>query len=155
MKYCNNCGAQLADEAAFCTNCGKAFEQQPVAQQVYAQPTYDQQNYVQQPAQQNYVQQPMQQNYVQQPYAQPGYVQQPYAQPQPKVSGLATAAKILMIVSTVIMGFYIIPLAWCIPMTIAYNNMLKNNQPVSTGFKICTLLFVNTISGILMLCDNK
>ncbi len=109
MKYCTNCGTQLADEAHVCSQCGTALGQAP-AQQGCA------------PAQ---------------------------------VSGLATAAKILMIISTVVMGFYLFPLAWCLPMTISYSKKLKQGQPVSTGFKICTLLFVNTISGILMLCDKN
>ena len=124
MKYCNNCGAQLADEAAFCTSCGATLQaapqQEPVPQQAYVP----------------------QQTYAAQPVA---------AQP----SGLAIAAKILMIISTVAMGLYLIPLAWCIPMTISYCKKIKAGEPVSTGFKVCTLLFVNTISGILMLCDKN
>ncbi|MDO4608039.1 MAG: hypothetical protein Q4B40_02465, partial [Clostridia bacterium] len=104
-------------------------------------------------------QQSYQQQYAQQPYQQPdgqqAYAQQPYGQPYVKQpSGLATAAKILMIVGTVLMGLYIIPLAWCIPMTITYCNKLKNNEPISTGFKVCCLLFVSMIGGILMLCDK-
>lgn len=79
--------------------------------------------------------------------------QQAYA-PEVRPSGLAVAAKVLMIISTVVMGLYIIPLAWCLPMTISYNKKIKAGIPVSVGFKICTLLFVNTIAGILMLCDN-
>lgn len=72
-----------------------------------------------------------------------------------KVSnGLRVAAKILMIISTVACGFFIIPLAWCIPMTISCSNKIKNNEPISLGFKICTLLFVNTIAGILLLIDD-
>ncbi len=69
-------------------------------------------------------------------------------------SGLKTAAKILMIVGTVVMGLYIIPLAWCIPMTISYCNKIKRGETISIGFKVCSLLFVNTIAGILMLCDQ-
>lgn len=69
-------------------------------------------------------------------------------------SGLKTACKILMILSTVALAWGIIPLAWCIPMTISYCRKIKNNEEVSMGFKICTLLFVNVVAGILMLCDN-
>ena len=96
---------------------------------------------------------------IAQPAAQPVQTIEPvqptyYQQPAPQVSGLAKAAKILMIISTVVMGLYLIPLAWCIPMTLSYSRKIQNGEPVSTGFKVCTLLFVNTIAGILMLCDN-
>ena len=73
---------------------------------------------------------------------------------QKSYSGLKTAAKILMIIGTVIMGLYIIPLAWCLPMTISYCNKIKRGEKVSTGFKICSLLFVSLVGGILMLCDQ-
>ena len=86
--------------------------------------------------------------------------QAPQQAPQPvekKPSSLATAAKILMIISTVAsaLGTCCISLAWCLPMTISYSNKIKAGQPVSTGFKVCTLLFVSMISGILMLCDEE
>lgn len=69
-------------------------------------------------------------------------------------SGTVTAIKVFMILSTIFYGLYIIPLAWCIPMTVVYFKKVKNNQPIGTGFKVCTLLFVNLIAGILMLTDK-
>ena len=41
MKYCNNCGKELADNAVFCSGCGTKYEapQQPQAPQ---QPVYQQ-----------------------------------------------------------------------------------------------------------------
>jgi uncharacterized membrane protein YvbJ len=71
-----------------------------------------------------------------------------------QTSTMQTVAKIFMIIGTVINGFAIIPLAWCVPMTLSYINKIKNGERVGTGFKVCTLLFVNTIAGILMLCDD-
>lgn len=71
-----------------------------------------------------------------------------------KFSGLQMAAFILMIISTVSIGWTLIPLAWCIPMTVSYYNSIKNGTPVSLALKICTLLFISPIAGILMLCDN-
>ena len=82
------------------------------------------------------------------------YQQQAFQPAVRQPSGLATAAKILMIITTVLSGIYILPLAWCIPMTMHYSNCLKTGKPASTGFKVCVLLFVNTLSGILMLCDK-
>lgn len=67
-------------------------------------------------------------------------------------SGLKTAAKVFMIIGCVFSGLYLITLAWTIPMTINYCNKIKNNEPIGTGFKVCSLLFVNLIAGILMLC---
>ena len=70
---------------------------------------------------------------------------------------LGLVAKVLMIISTVFTGLYLIPLLWMLPMTITLCKKLKNNQQIGTGFKICILLFCNTIAGILLLCmkDNK
>lgn len=48
---------------------------------------------------------------------------QVYSAPrEPKESGLATAAKIFMILGTIVgaISGVLIPLAWCIPMTISY-----------------------------------
>lgn len=71
-------------------------------------------------------------------------------------SGLKIAAKIFMILGTIGLGIscFLIPLAWCIPMTVVYFSKTKKGEPVGTGFKVCSLLFVNTIAGILMLCDK-
>lgn len=74
----------------------------------------------------------------------------------PKTSGLKTAAMILMIVGTIINGLtgFLIPLIWCLPMTLSYCNKVKRGEPVSLGFKICSLLFVSMVGGILMICDS-
>lgn len=39
-------------------------------------------------------------------------------------------------------------------MTTHYTKAINEGAPVGTAFKVCTLLFVNLIAGILMLCDN-
>ena len=72
-------------------------------------------------------------------------------------SGMKTAVKVLMIVGTVMMAFwtFCIGLAWCLPMTLSYCGKVKRGEAISTGFKVCTLLFVSLIAGILMLCDNN
>lgn len=69
--------------------------------------------------------------------------------------GLKPVEKIFMIIATVAMGIAIIPLAWCIPMTIVYCEKIKNKEPISLAFKICTLIFVSRIAGILMLCADE
>ena len=81
-------------------------------------------------------------------------VEQPVPAKQQNV--LVTVAKVFMVIGTVANAFYafLIPLIWCLPMTVVYFNKTKNNQPIGLGFKICCLIFVNTIAGILMLCDQ-
>lgn len=71
--------------------------------------------------------------------------------------GLAVAAKIFLILGCIASGWLLVPLAWCLPITISICNKMKNNEPVGTGLKVCALLFVNLIGGILLLCrsDDK
>lgn len=154
MKYCTHCGYQLPDDAAFCSNCGCATvtdntqNAQTTAQtaQPYAQ--NPQQQYGQ-PYTQNG--QPYTQNT--QPPAPPMYA--PYPQTHTPTS-MQTAAKILMIIGCVLSGFaYLIPLCWTIPMTVHYCRAVKEGRYVGVGFKVCSLLFVSTIAGILMLVDGN
>lgn len=76
--------------------------------------------------------------------------------PTKENNGLEIAVKVFMIIATITMGMWLIPLAWCIPMTVSVFNNFKNRRPISTAMKVCTLLFVSQIAGILMLCmkDN-
>lgn len=48
----------------------------------------------------------------------------------------------------------ILPLLWKIPMTISFFNSANNFQKISTAFKVCVLLFVSSISGIILLCNK-
>lgn len=50
---------------------------------------------------------------------------------------------------------YLASLAWCIPMTVKTWRKLKRHENISTGFKVCTLIFVDLISGILLLCMKE
>ena len=80
----------------------------------------------------------------------------PVSQPNNQTSsGLKIATKVFMIIGCVFSGFWLLPLAWTIPMTLNYCQKIKTGEKLSTGFKICSLLFVNLIAGILMLCDEQ
>lgn len=90
------------------------------------------------------------------------------AQPQQQYAASAQAAKqednelmktiitILLILSCVVEGICTlgIALAWCIPITIKVRSRMKAGVPTGTGLNVCTLLFVNTIAGILLFCLN-
>lgn len=110
MKYCVNCGNELADETVICPKCGSYNDR---ADQVVENKSVN------------------------------------------SNSGLKTAALIFMILGTVASVIYIVPLAWCLPMTISYAKRSRNNEYISTAFKVCSLLFVSLVAGILMLCDNS
>ena len=48
----------------------------------------------------------------------------------------------------------LIPLAWVLPMRKKILKAMNEGTTLTTGFKICTLLFVNFIAGILLLCSQ-
>ena len=114
MKFCQNCGAEVYEDAVICVKCGRSLSDNAHASLTTAT----------------------------------------VERVQP--SRLATIAKAFMIVGTVVTSLctFCIALAWCLPMTISYCKKIKKGIPVSTGFKVSSLLFVNTIAGIVMLCDN-
>ena len=64
------------------------------------------------------------------------------------------AAFILCLITTIGIGWCLIPLIWCIPMTMSVYKAYKGEKELTTGFKVCTLLFLNLIAGILLLCDK-
>ena len=70
-------------------------------------------------------------------------------------AGLDIAIKIFMIIGCVSLAAFIIPLCWCIPMTISAFKSIDNHEKIGTGMSVCTLLFVNTIAGILMLVRDN
>ena len=96
MKICTQCGQNLPDETAFCSNCGGSnFE--PVADQQQASQQPNQQSYYQPP-----VQQPgNQQSGYQQPYQQAGAS---YQENNP-AKGKATASLVLGIIGLVACWF--------------------------------------------------
>ena len=68
--------------------------------------------------------------------------------------GLAVASKIFLILGCIFQGWLLFPLAWCLPITLSICSRMKRNEAVGVGLKICALLFVNTIAGILLLCRS-
>ena len=49
----------------------------------------------------------------------------------------------------------LVTLAWGIPMTLKMNKIRKGEDVGGTAFCVCTLLFWNLISGILLLVDQS
>lgn len=150
MKYCSKCGKELFDEAIICPGCGCYATPTPSTftqkyETPHSPPKMNNCKNCNLVLPEGMVICPICGNYTQ-------TIATPAAKSK---SNLKTAAKVLMIISTVILGLYIIPLAWCLPMTIIYCNKVNNNKPIGTGFKICSLIFVSLVGGILMLCDEE
>lgn len=61
---------------------------------------------------------------------------------------------IFMIIGCVTYGVMLIPLIWCIPLTIKSYKRYKYGEPISIGCKVCSLIFVSIIGGICMLIDD-
>lgn len=68
---------------------------------------------------------------------------------------LNTVVKVFMILGCIGIGWCLIPLIWCIPMTVSFFHKVRDGRKVGVGFKICTLLFVNLIAGICLLCRDE
>ncbi len=124
MKYCTQCGSQLEDGSAFCTYCGAKV----------SDPNTEATKQTADPSQQN-----------------GATAAAPQKPREIWSSGLGTAIKVLMVLSCIAQGWMLIPLAWCIPLTVTAFRAINNQQPISVAVKVCTLLFVNTIAGIIML----
>lgn len=79
-----------------------------------------------------------------------------YVKKQSETSSVTSIIiKIFMILSCVTKSVFILPLAWCVPMTVSAFKKIENNEKLSLSFKICTLIFVDLVSGIIMLSDEN
>ena len=158
MKICKNCGAENFEINTECEKC-----KQPLLKEHFMPPTYQETP-----------------NTTSNDIPSIEYY-------YPASNGLSIAAKVIMIITTVVSGLlsffflilWIIGLtsdvyeikivaaamfiyAWIssvftiivLLMTVSYTNKINLNQPVSTAFKVCTLLFVSFLAGLLMLLDS-
>lgn len=138
------------------------------AQQVAQQSQQSQQS------QQPVAQQP-QSSYQSQPYQQPAqtYQQPNYSTPVPTatttyaVSGTDTTLRLIAFVFNILtivsfvgigiasFGIGLIPLAWIIPMTVMSWQVYQGTRANTVALGVCTLIFANLVSGILLLCSTK
>ena len=70
-------------------------------------------------------------------------------------STLKLVAFIFNVVSTIFVGWTLIPLAWMIPMTVISWGIYKGTRKNTTAFGVCTLIFVSLVGGILLLVAKK
>lgn len=182
MKFCSHCGAELRDEAILCTKCGCSVNAAPVRTPEPATPSVRYCNYCGAEVLPAAVVctkcgcplKPQGRTGTGTGWQTAARVLMVVACALWAVlAGIMAIGSIILsntyaaIVEEGYLGFnpgtslliaaccYLIPLAWSIPMTRYYFTATKNKQPVGIGFKVCSLLFVNLIAGILMLCDTS
>ncbi|MES2630445.1 MAG: hypothetical protein V4611_00615 [Patescibacteria group bacterium] len=68
---------------------------------------------------------------------------------------LKLVAFVFNLISTISIGWTIIPLAWMIPMTIISYGIYKGTKKNTVTFGVCTLIFVSLVGGILLLVAKK
>ncbi len=146
--FCKYCGAQITDGASFCENCGSKIIETKYCGSCGNEIPADARvcpvcGFYQNPEVRS---QP-----VQPEYSQPGYGQ-PVNPVSDREETLKTIVKIFMIFGCISIGWLIIPLLWCIPLTAGVFNKFKTGEEITVGTKICVLLFVNLIAGICLLC---
>ena len=147
MKYCHRCGTELTDESAYCNKCG-AWQYVETQQD-----THYQQANSNQPQQKEYKHQKV--------FEVINKVLMIYYSSQFAMAGLLALFFTVMALvlqdptawpATIMLWFLTLPLAWMIPMTVHYFKKTSAGEPTTLTFKICTLLFVNLLAGIFMLC---
>ncbi len=158
---CPNCGNDAAENAKFCGSCGAPLlaadhanttpfnAPNPASSAAGAEP----QGAPVPPAS---------------PYAQPAQPESPYGQAQYQPGYVAATYPmndsdktlrlinfILCVLSAVACCWLIVPLAWMIPMTVISWGIYKGTKRNTVAFGVCTLIFVNVIGGVLLLCSTK
>lgn len=149
---CSCCGKTLLSTERFCPNCGQNNDD-------YVEPK---KNEPKEPPYQSTVSVPSNNNQthdnVNQYYPQDNYQQQQYivqTQSQNNKCASASVIKVFMLLGCILSSLlWLVPLLWTIPMTIHAFGCLDRREKMTTGFKVCSLLFCSLIAGIIMLCDN-
>ncbi len=134
---CTNCGSEVHYGARFCVSCGAPIASASAQTDPYANSTQQAQPGAQ--------------------YTQTTYIYNTYqtSYPRDDNGGLLLAAFIFNLITTIGVAILIIPLAWCIPMTVHSYGVYKGTKPNTVGFGVCTLIFLSLIGGILMLVAEK
>ncbi|MDE6411556.1 MAG: zinc-ribbon domain-containing protein [Clostridia bacterium] len=81
------------------------------------------------------------------------YAQNVQTAQQDNYEALKIAINVFLIIACVVMGIATlgIGLSWCLPMTFRIRERMRANVPVGMALKVCTLIFVNSVAGILLL----
>ena len=135
MPYCPYCGSEVPSESKFCPSCGKNLGELNNSEESTS-------------------------NFDNDSSSSKSRFSNSYSTNKDSSSGksdLKMVAFVLCVITCVVYAVTIVGLfglIWCLPMTLKINKANKENEPLSTGFKVCVLLFVNTLAGVLLLVDK-
>lgn len=177
MKYCKNCGNPVADGENFCRKCGTKQEDSfggSFDTNTVASPYYDDVQPIQISKTLQIIikillivaitivlidagrflveglrisQNGSLQEYIDQMILEDPSLAEVFAQ-----IDMAQFEKVMETIVIVVAIFALIPLCWILPMSKKILKAMNEGTTLTTGFKICTLLFVNLILGIVLLC---
>jgi len=180
MKYCKNCGNPVADGENFCRKCGTKQEDSfggSFDTNTVASPYYDDVQPIQ-------ISKTLQiiikillivaittvlidagkflveglrisQNGGLQAYIDQMILEDPSLAELFAQIDIAQFEKVMETIVIVGAIFGLIPLCWILPMSKKILKAMKEGTTLKIGFKICTLLFVNLILGIVLLCQKN
>lgn len=137
MKVCNNCGTNCQDDAQFCLGCGVTFTGATGAAEYAHTQQFN-----------NQTQTHEYRVTIETPMPKPTQLSE-------KDRTLRLIAFIFSCISLAGACWLVIPLAWMIPMTVITWGIYKGTKKNTVAFGVCMLLFVNLVSGILLLCSDK
>ena len=135
MPYCPYCGSEVLNGSNFCPSCGKNLNEPNKSEEATS-------------------------SFENETSSSENRFSNSYSTKKDSSSGksdVKMAAFVLCVITCVVYAVTIVGLfglIWCLPMTLKINKSIKENEPLSPGFKICVLLFVNTIAGVLLLVDK-
>lgn len=136
MKYCQYCGGEIHDEAVICIHCGRAVPNAPQTNNKSSNTLVV--------------------------IAMVFMIIKCAALPTfglfygmiMLIAAAATEVTYMLLVGILFLLIFCVPLAWMLPLTITVGKRNKTREPIGVAIKVCTLLFVSPIAGILLLCHN-
>ena len=170
MKYCKKCDKEFDDDLNFCSYCGNqlAIMEEPLKScPVCGKELDEDMNFC--PVCGTVLKAPLSHD-EQSNFIESATTDTPTEVMRPPIQGVGTIM-CFMVISCIITGIMmfvyaglnnyaamfmmgILPLFWKIPMTVHFYSSANNFKKLSTTFKVCTLLFLSGISGLMLLCNK-
>ncbi len=165
MKYCPKCGTELTDESAYCPKCG-AYQYADPQQSTQYNQSQQKPPYTKGVTTVNKVFLVLRCAQVLLTIFLAIFFTSSISNYEEMYHSMVAAgvtfspdtpetALTFFVIFSIYFWFVSVAAAWIVPMTINYFKKSKANVPTTLTFKICTMIFVNFIAGLLMLCCEK